>query len=116
MEKIVKIESVSQYNKLRGVETHHPLVSVIDLSKTQPMPAQTFNFGIYAIYLKENVCGELRYGRKTYDYEEGTLVFVAPGQVLGVQRNVTTFEPKGWALLFHPDLIKGTSLGKHMRD
>ena len=107
MEKIVKIESVAQYNKMRGIETLHPLVSVIDLSKVQPIPAQSFNFGIYSIYLKEVKCGELRYGRNTYDYQEGTLVFVAPGQVLGVPARVSTFEPKGWALLFHPDLIKG---------
>jgi len=116
MEKIVKIESVGQYNKMRGVETLHPLIAVIDLSKARPMPAQTFNFGIYGIYLKEFKCGELRYGRNTYDYQEGTLVFIAPGQVLGVQPKVKTFEPKGWALLFHPDLIKGTSLGKHMQE
>ena len=116
MEKIVKIESVAQYNKMRGIETLHPLVSVIDLSKARPIPPQSFNFGIYAIYLKEVKCGELRYGRNTYDYQEGTLVFVAPGQVLGVPARVSSFEPKGWALLFHPDLIKGTSLGKHIQD
>ena len=58
----------------------------------------------------------MKYGRNYYDYQEGTLVFVAPGQVLGVQPNVKTFEPKGWALLFHPDLVKGTSLGKHLQD
>jgi AraC family transcriptional activator of pobA len=116
MEKIVKIESVAQYNKMRGIETLHPLVSVIDLSKAQAVPAQSFNFGIYAIYLKEVKCGELRYGRNTYDYQEGTLVFVSPGQVLGVPARVSPFEPKGWALLFHPDLIKGTSLGKHIQD
>lgn len=114
MEKIVKLDSVISYNKMRGVETLHPLISVIDLSKANPMPAQTFNFGLYAIYLKELECGELKYGRNNYDYQEGTLVFIAPGQVLGVQPKVKTFEPKGWALLFHPDLIKGTSLGKHI--
>ncbi|HXD78113.1 MAG TPA: helix-turn-helix transcriptional regulator [Puia sp.] len=116
MEKIVRIETVDQYNKMRGVETLHPLVSVIDLAKARPMPAQIFNFGVYAIFLKEFKCGELRYGRSTYDYQAGTLVFVAPGQVLGVQPKIPTFEPKGWALLFHPDLIKGTSLGKHIQD
>jgi AraC-like DNA-binding protein len=116
MDKIVKIESVDQYNKMRGVETQHPLITVIDLSKAQPMPAQTFNFGVYAIYLKELKCGELRYGRNTYDYQEGTLVFVAPGQVLGVQPQVTKFEPKGWAMLFHADLVKGTHLGKCIQD
>ncbi|MCW3094124.1 MAG: transcriptional regulator [Ferruginibacter sp.] len=116
MEEIVKLESVTAYNKMRGVATLHPLITVIDLSKAKPMPAQTFNFGLYAVYLKELKCGELKYGRNLYDYQEGTLVFIAPGQVLGVQPNVKTFEPKGWALLFHPELIKGTSLGKHIQD
>nr|WP_199082077.1 helix-turn-helix domain-containing protein [Pedobacter sp. ASV19] len=116
MENIVRIESVDQYNRMRGVETQHPLITVIDLSRASAMPAQTFNFGLYAIYLKELECGELKYGRHNYDYQEGTLVFVGPGQVLGVQPSVKTFEPKGWAVLFHPDLIKGTSLGKHIQD
>jgi AraC-like DNA-binding protein len=116
MENIVRIENIAQYNKMRGVETLHPLITVIDLSKALPMAAQTFNFGIYAIYLKELECGELKYGRHNYDYQEGTLVFVGPGQVLGVQPKVTTFEPKGWAILFHPDLIKGTALGRHIQD
>jgi AraC family transcriptional activator of pobA len=47
MEEIIKLETVTAYNKMRGVETLHPLVSVMDLSKAQPMPAKTFNFGLY---------------------------------------------------------------------
>jgi AraC-like DNA-binding protein len=116
MEEIVKIESVDQYNKMRGVATRHPLVTVIDLAKAQPIPAKAFNFGLYAIYVKELDCGELRYGRSHYDYQDGTLVFVGPGQVVGVQPKVNIFEPKGWALLFHPDLVKGTPLGKHIQE
>ncbi len=116
MGEIVKLNTVAACNQLRGVPTLHPLVTVIDLSKTKPMPAQVFNFGLYAVYLKELQCGELKYGRKNYDYQEGTLVFIAPGQVLGVHPTTTTFEPKGWALIFHPDLLKGTPLGKRMQD
>lgn len=116
MEEIVKLDSVTEYNKMRGVETLHPLITVIDLSKATPMPAQSFHFGLYAIYLKELKCGELKYGRNNYDFQEGTLVFIAPGQVMGVQPGVKTFDPKGWAMLFHPDLIKGTALGKHIQD
>lgn len=116
MEDIVKLETVSQYNNMRGVQTLHPLVTVLDLSKAQPMPAKTFNFSLYAVYLKEVKCGEIKYGRNHYDYQEGTLVFIAPGQILGVAPRTKTFEPKGWALLFHPDLIKGTALGKHIHD
>lgn len=101
---------------MHSVETLHPLITIVDLAKTKVIPAQAFNFGLYAIYLKEINCGELRYGRNLYDYQEGTLVFTAPGQVISVQTNVKTFEPKGWGLLFHPELIHGTPLGKHIQD
>lgn len=116
MEAIVKIDSVDVYNKLRGVPTQHPLVSVIDLSKAQLMPARSFNFGLYAIFLKLLDCGELRYGRHHYDYQEGTLVFIGPGQVIGVKRKMEVVAPKGWVVVFHPELIKGTALGRHMQD
>ena len=116
MKEIIKINSVDTYNKLRGVTTQHPLVSVFNLSGKNPMPAETFNFGLYVIFLKELNCGELRYGRHLYDYQEGTLVFVAPGQILGVQPNAAAADPKGWVLLFHPDLLTGTHLGKHIHD
>lgn len=114
MEEIVKIETVAQYNKMRGVETLHPLITILDLSKANPMPAKTFNFGVYAIFLKEVKCGDLRYGRNMYDYQEGTLVFVSPGQIIGVEKNVKKIKAKGWVLMFHADLIKGTTLGKNI--
>lgn len=116
MDAIVHFDTVEQYNRLRGVPTHHPLVSVVDLTQARPMPAQTFHFGVYAIYLKELKCGDLRYGRSMYDYQEGTLLFIAPGQIIGVQPGAVTYEPKGWALLFHPEFIKGTPLGRLIRD
>lgn len=113
-EKIVKLNNVAVYNAMRGVETLHPLVTMLDLSKAKSMPARIFYFGLYAVYLKELNCGEIKYGRGHYDYQEGTLVFIGPGQVMQVQKEIKTFEPKGWALLFHPDLIKGTTLGKQI--
>ncbi|WP_432713020.1 helix-turn-helix domain-containing protein [Pedobacter sp.] len=116
MEEIIKISSIAQYNAMRGVATKHPLVTVIDLSKAQPVPAKSFNIGLYAVGLKELNSGQLRYGRRHYDYQDGSLVFVAPGQVVGVQPGIDLFAPTGWVLLFHPDLIKGTHLGKHIHD
>ncbi|MDJ1481578.1 AraC family transcriptional regulator [Cytophagaceae bacterium YF14B1] len=116
MEEIVKIDSIAQYNAMRGVPTKHPLVTVIDQSKAKPLPARSFNFGLYAVGLKELNQGQLRYGRKHYDYQEGSLIFIAPGQVVGVEPSVELFAPKGWVLLFHPDLINGTSLGKHIQE
>ncbi len=66
--------------------------------------------------MKELKCAELKYGRNHYDYQDGTLLFIAPGQVFGFDENVKTLQPTGWALLFHPDLIRGTSLGRHISD
>ena len=112
MTEIIKIDSISAYNKLRGAKTYHPLISVIEAASVNQMPPGTYQFGIYSIFLKELNCGELKYGRGTYDYQEGTLVFLAPGQIIGVPENAT--KSKGWVLLFHPDLIKGTSLGREI--
>ena len=113
---IQNIETIDQYNKMLGIETLHPLVSIIDMSKANPIRHFRHTFGFYAIFLKEVKCGDLIYGRQYYDYQEGTLVCVAPGQVLGVEDNGEVFQPKGHALLFHPDIIRGTSLGGHMRE
>lgn len=113
---IQNIETIDQYNKMLGIETLHPLVSIIDMSKANPIRHFKHTFGFYAVFLKEVKCGDLIYGRQYYDYQEGTLVCVAPGQVLGVEDNGEVFQPKGYALLFHPDIIRGTSLGGHMRE
>ena len=115
MEEIARLDHVYQYNELMGIETLHPLVSVIDMSKCPRMRHSRRLYGFYCIFLKDVKCGDLRYGRNYYDYQEGTLVFTAPGQVVGVEDNGEVFQPKGWALLFHPDLIRGTSLGRKIR-
>jgi AraC-like DNA-binding protein len=116
MEQMRRFESVDDYNKFNNNTTLHPLVSVVDLSKASPRQASNMYFGFYTIFLKEVKCGDLRYGRHTYDYQEGTLVFIAPGQVVKVDSSGEVYQPKGHALIFHADLIHGTELGKHMQD
>lgn len=115
MSEIIKLETVSQFNALKGVETRHPLVSVFSYEDAQRpvLPNGRYHYGFYAVFLKEAKCGVLTYGRNTYDYEEGTLVFIGPGQVVGVE-NDESYSPKGLTLLFHPDFIKGTSLSREM--
>jgi len=111
-----RFETINDYNLFNNNPTLHPLVSVVDLSKTAPRQGSRMYFGFYTIFLKDVKCGDLMYGRETYDYQEGTLVFLAPGQVAGINSHGETYQPKGYALIFHPDLIHGTSLGKHMED
>jgi len=116
MDNIIRFETISDYNAFNNNETLHPLVSVVNLSKAAPRQGSRMYFGFYTIFLKDIKCGDLVYGRNTYDYQEGTLVFLAPGQVAGVNSNGETYQPKGYALVFHPDLIHGTPLGKHIQD
>jgi AraC family transcriptional activator of pobA len=116
MEQVNRLDNVADYNKVMGKETLNPLVSLIDMSKSPRQANYKRNFGFYVVYLKEVKCGNLRYGCNYYDYQEGTLVFVAPGQVIGLENDGSDFQPKGYALLFHPDLILGTSLGKHIQN
>ena len=117
MEEITKIESIDQYDQLFGLETLHPLVNVIDFSKaTKTVDYYRMNIGFYSLFLKDAKCGDLRYGRKYYDYQEGTVVCMAPGQVIGIDnRKQTPVRTKSIGLLFHPDLIRGTSLGQNIK-
>ena len=115
MEEILKFDTVGQYNSFNRNETLHPLVSVVDLSKAAPRQLRRMSYGFYVVFLKEIKCGDLKYGISNYDYEEGTLVFLAPGQVIGSQGD-EYYQPQGLALVFHADFIHGTSLGRHMND
>ena len=117
MDEITKIETVDQYDQLFGLETLHPLVNVIDFSKaTKSVEYIRMNIGFYCLFLKDAKCGDLTYGRKNYDYQEGTVVCMAPGQVSGIDnRNRTAPRTKSIGVLFHPDLIRGTSLGQNIK-
>ena len=117
MDTIKKLQSVAQFNAERGQETLHPLVSVLDQSKSKPIHPARFISELYIIFLKEVKCAELKYGRNHYDYQDETLIFIAPGQVAGFEEeNEITIQPNGWALAFHPDMIRGTSPGRHIKD
>jgi AraC-like DNA-binding protein len=115
MNDILRLDTISQFNNLRGIETLHPLVSVLDFSKMKLIPEARANYGFYCVFLKDAVCGDLKYGCKTYDYQEGTIVFISPGQVVGIGNKPGNPAPKGWGLIFHPDLIRGTSLGNNIK-
>lgn len=117
MEEHIFFNSIDAYNKTYGFETMHPLVAVVDLNtadkKQFPVEA-TYHYGVYALFLKQTMCGDITYGRMPYDYQEGTITSFAPGQVVHV-RHRPDFEPNALGLIFHPDLIRGTTLGREIR-
>jgi AraC family transcriptional regulator, transcriptional activator of pobA len=116
MDNLRRFETINDYNVFNRNETRHPLVSVVDLSKASPRQGSRMYFGFYTVFLKDVKCGDLVYGRHSYDYQEGTLVFLAPGQIAGINSNGETYQPKGYALIFHADLIHGTPLGRRMAE
>ncbi len=115
MDNIIRLDTVDDYNKLFGLETLHPLVAVVDLDDATKFPAHfTVNYGIYALFLKDTKCGDILYGKQVYDYQDGTIVSFAPGQVVKTEM-IEGKRAKAKGLLFHPDIIKGTSLGQEIK-
>ena len=117
MDNIVNLESVDRYNSMYGLETLHPLVSVVDLTKATKIINHTqMNYGVYALFLKQTKSCDLKYGRRSYDYQEGTIVCFAPGQTVRVDMIEDEITPEVYGIVFHPDLIRGTSLAKSIKN
>lgn len=116
MEQVERIDTVREYNNFMGVDTLHPLVSVVNFNEIPSIQYFRRYMGIYAVFFKNIKCGDMRYGCQSYDYDDGTLVFVSPGQVYGIDSKGKAMKPSGYALVFHPDLITGTHLGKKIKD
>jgi len=120
MDPIIRLENVVDYNRAFDQETLHPLVSVIDFSTCRPKKHDSthvsVSFGFYGIFLKDVNCGDIKYGREYYDYQEGTLIFFAPNQVIRVETGDGYFRPQGHALLFHQDILQGTTLGRNIEE
>ncbi len=116
MSKTIVLDSISQVHQLLGLpKPKHPLVSVVrpkDVQRFSEFEDAKVVVNLYQIILKQGMCGTLIYGRNSYDYEEGTLVFTAPGQVMEYEGEMERGEAslEGWTLAFHPDLIRKSDL------
>ena len=115
-DEIIKLDTIEKYNRILGIKTLHPLVSVTDLSTLKDIKHCRKEFGFYCIYYKDLECGTIQYGRSKYDYQEGTMLFIAPGQIAGINDGGATPSPRGYVLMFHPDLLYGTPLARRMKD
>ena len=113
---LIMVDTVDVYNKTFGLTTQHPLVSVVDMDKaTWSLARARFHYGVYAVFLKHGVGCALHYGRQKYDYQAGTVVCFAPGQVVDVDFSEDGATPDALGVLFHPDLIYGTPLAESIR-
>lgn len=115
MPKILKVNKTSDYSEYHGLTDRHPLITVIDFSEISPIRHSLNRYGVYGVFVQENNDLDLTYGCGRYDYREGSLICVAPGQLGGKEDNGERASIGGWALLFHPDLIHGTQLEKEIR-
>ena len=111
--KYTDLESIGDMHQLmQYAAPKHPLVSLVDHSdfyKMRPKADVIYRFGFYSISCKKAE-GVLKYGRGSYDFNKGSLMFIAPGQVVAPGPAITVDE--GWALFVHPDLLHGSNLGK----
>ncbi len=115
-----KINTISEFHQIRGLPgPAHPLISLIDYSKTTIRPehiGQRWLLNFYSIGLKRNV-GTLRYGQQDYDFDEGLMSFISPGQILSiVPNNKPDVKPSGWILLIHPDFLWNSTLAGKIRE
>ncbi|OJJ22216.1 hypothetical protein BKI52_09260 [marine bacterium AO1-C] len=116
-----RIQTLSEMFKLLELPSpKHPLIAILDYAKTPvttTVPEQKTICDFYQISFKGDKGGSLGYGRNSYDYQEGSIIYVGPGQVVtyGVASSEVTID-KGWSLFFHPDLIRTFSLGDKIKE
>lgn len=113
---ITTIKSVTQAHELLQLtKPLHPLISIFqhtDPNLRTDFSNKTFSMNLYMIGLKDGELGAFQYGRNSYDYDSGTMIFLRPNQVFSPQNLQISKDSKGWTLLFHPDLIRKSELGK----
>lgn len=120
MNEIIRIKSINEVHRLFELEKpRHPLVSVIQIDDR----ITNFDYGdykyifdFYQINLKQGFSGSMNYGRNSYDFDAGTLTFIKPNQTIQVENQDEIEGSYGWTLLFHPDLIRKSELGKTIED
>ncbi len=116
MENVLNVNNVGDYSAFHGVESPHPLVALINFEEISPIRHSLNKYSVYGLFMNRNLSIDLTYGCGKYDYTNGTLICVAPGQIGGKPDNGDRIELDGWSLMFHPDFLNGTPLGKRIRE
>lgn len=112
---IITADTIQQYNQFFGVKTMHPQIGIIHFNRSENQPTHKMTFGFYALYLVKTVGITMDYGKTKYDFDDGTVICLAPGQTIGVHRMPGGPVPVAIGLMFHPDLLHDTALAKKMK-
>lgn len=115
-----RIKTINEYHQIMGLpKPEHPLVSVINMESIKQLPPNesiSLVFDFYSISLKKNFNGKIKYGQQDYDFDEGVMFFISPGQVFGIEVNKNeAINHSGWLLLVHPDFLWNTPIGKTIK-
>jgi len=114
-----KFKTISEFHKFRGLpKPEHPLISVINLGDVKNMPEgdNSILLDFYSIALKRNFNAKIRYGQQAYDFNEGVMFFISPGQIFHIMvEKDNPLNHSGWMLLVHPDFLFNTSLYKTIK-
>ncbi len=112
----IRIKSITECHRLAGLEKpNHPLISILDVSKfSNDSDINAVILDLYVVSLKRG-CNNLLYGQQKYDFDEGLMAFMAPGQVLRGEAGGLPANLQGWMLLIHPDFLWNTTLAKKIK-
>ena len=119
MTQIVQVHTIEDVHNLWNLpQPKHPLITVVREWPAIDFDANqlTFTSDLYYINLKGDLSGSFQYGRNSYDYQQGTLIFIGPGQTATFSRTKDPVKESGWVLMFHPDLIRKSELGKTIKN
>jgi AraC family transcriptional activator of pobA len=116
----LRIKTISEYHRVMGLpKPEHPLISVINFETIKRLPydeAISIVFDFYSISLKRNFTGKFKYGQQQYDFDEGIMFFISPGQVFGIENEKQEeLRHTGWMLLLHPDFLWNTPLARNIK-
>lgn len=111
-----RIQSITEIHRLMGLpKPQHPLIGIVDLSGLKnESDIDAVLFDLYVISLKRG-CDKLHYGQQKYDFDEGLMAFMSPGQILRGEENGIPSKLEGWMLFIHPDFLWGTSLAQKIK-
>lgn len=120
MATVQRVKTLTEFHRTRGLSSpEHPLISVVDYADVELLPefqGNSWVFDFYFISLKKNFGAKIRYGQQSYDFDEGVMFFIAPGQVFSIDRDPEASKQRsGWMLLIHPDFLWNTPLAKQIK-
>ena len=116
MKNILHVSNPNIYARFVGARELHPLVSVIHYDEVSPIYSSLNHYGVYGLFIQKNFPKNLTYGMKMFDAADGSIIAVEPGQIGGKEDDGEDIYIRGWALLFSPELLRGTDLEARMKD